>query len=655
MDIFREKIKKSYFGLLFLMFLTSIALSLTACKKKPLNKPKEIILFILLDAARADHFSSFGYNRITTPNIDRIAAKGISFKNHYAQSWATVVSLPQIFSGKYFSKGMMEIADILRRYVDYPFLVEKNPPKIIPEYLNSAGYKTILVSAHPWITENSRIAKGFKERVIVKPENGNPYAKADKVINNLIKIINRESEEKLFFYVHLMDTHFPHFANNLNNKFSSQNEEIENDLLIKNGFPVRVPTVYGDESFSLGNYPKKSLQHLIDLYDNDLFFTDKEIGRLYDYIESRNLKDKTLWIITADHGEALGENGMWGHAPFFFKANQHIPLIISGFPLKNQRLEINDFTENVDILPSILDMLNIQFNKRNFDGTSLLSLIDGDKKLERDYRSNIAFFASTMAIGAISDGIFLIKYLNFKKEIFKKRVPYSKEEIEKIIQEQIYSKYEKFLSNPFAIPDIPFLVRFTEDITYSPTDAVISWNPYKVSDNSSHRYIEERYENDDKWYVNLFNISANGKKETPPPVTLHMRVPNSKYKIYVETANALLSDSENKETAFRARAENEKEWKRITQKESPQLNEAFLKTFSSIDKKNSYFLLLGEYSINDQSFDIEIATEKKHWSIILGFLFIPESYKENLPKKKENIKKEKNERIEKLKALGYLQ
>jgi len=126
------------------------------------------------------------------------------------------------------------------------------------------------------------------------------------------------------------------------------------------------------------------------LYDKEIKYVDEQIGILLKNLEELGLDKNTLIIITADHGEALGEHNLYfTHGMFLYDELLKVPLImVGGFLPKNEIIKAQ--VESIDILPTIMDILRINYNKRGIEGISLLPTLYSKNKNDK-YGESYAF------------------------------------------------------------------------------------------------------------------------------------------------------------------------------------------------------------------------------------------------------------------------
>jgi arylsulfatase A-like enzyme len=358
-------------------------------------KPKNIIL-ITIDALRADHLGCYGYERDTTPNIDRLAKEGIFFKKAIDAPYTTA-SITALQTSTYPLIPERDYTDLSKRLT-------------LAEFLNKAGFFTVGVHSNPWFSIYNygkgfskfvdpmgvtNIQKGFFDKTkkqlsdyigkdsltyrIIKKVYSSlkrnkiiyPYAKAEEINSTVISYL-KGSLDRFYLWIHYMDVHEPYIPE----KFYF-GQEIDNEEIKK---------LMGKRGQNPSDISPEERKIIIDLYDNGIRYVDDKISGLLETIENLCDLNKTVLIITSDHGEALGERGYYGHCGgnkpvTLFDEMLHVPLIIwSGSKeiLSDISNDLNnrEFEEEIgliDIAPLILDILGID-KPKTFMGESPLKL-----------------------------------------------------------------------------------------------------------------------------------------------------------------------------------------------------------------------------------------------------------------------------------------
>ena len=309
-------------------------------------------ILIGIDTLPADHLGCYGYVRNTSPNIDRIAGEGVLFKNAFANGIPTHPAWTTILTG----------AHPLRHKI-VTHMGEVQLSKSIPmvqEVLRKNGYVTVAVdnmflkygSFYKWFTRGFNIYS--HPGGIPAPEAG-LKVQAENVTEISLKILQKLLEEKkpFFLFLHYWDPHAPYKPPSPFNR-----------LFWKKDFP---------ENESL-------LDFMISQYDGEIAYCDSEVGRLLEFLSDNGLFDKTIIIVTADHGENLMEHGNYMGHRGLYDCITRIPLIIR-FPNKEYKGVIDSFAQHIDITPTILTMIDAKIPS-TVDGISLINVIENKKKVK---------------------------------------------------------------------------------------------------------------------------------------------------------------------------------------------------------------------------------------------------------------------------------
>jgi arylsulfatase A-like enzyme/Tfp pilus assembly protein PilF len=299
-----------------------------------LNPQDLNILFFTLDTTRADHLGCYGYPRIETPNIDRLAGQGIRFENATSQAPLTLPSHSSIFTGTYpFYNGVRDNGG---------FYLESDKTTLA-EVLQQAGWVTSAFIGAFVLDSRWGVNQGFdyyydnfdfaKYKTISLDS---VQRKGGEVIQAFFDWFRGNWQKKFFSWIHLYDPHTPYEP------------------------PEPYKTRYGD--------------HPWGLYDGEIAYVDSLIGNVVEELEKKGLLQKTLIIIVGDHGESLGEHHESGHGFFVYDATQSVPLIVRVPAPALQDKVIESQVQNVDIMPSLLELLGLPL-PREVQGRSFLPLI----------------------------------------------------------------------------------------------------------------------------------------------------------------------------------------------------------------------------------------------------------------------------------------
>ena len=340
--------------------------------------PRQVIL-IMLDAARPDRFSCYDYGRPTTPEMDRLAAEGIVFRRHYAQATSTRASLPALIYSRYFCAPIFPNS----RHVPYsrPSDLFRRPDEAqvsLPMVYEVAGFKTAAITAHDWTGKETPFAAEFTEMHDLTPglrDRKYGYPRAEYVIDYVIRWLEQNEGQDFFLYLHLMDTHFPHFFGKDAQRFFGA-DRYAADRFQEGGSPRNLAA----------RLTKEDRRYLDALYDGSLRYTDRQIGRLVDFLRQQGSLRHTIIAITSDHGENLLEGpgdpatdgaSTLSHGGPWFERVAHTPLILFA-PGGPRGKDFPYFSEEVDVAPTLLALSGVPLPAgKSFDGVDLLPVLSG--------------------------------------------------------------------------------------------------------------------------------------------------------------------------------------------------------------------------------------------------------------------------------------
>ena len=332
------------------------------------NSPN--ILVIVVDTLRADHLSSYGYARRTSPNIDRLASEGVVFEHAIsASSWtypshvSLVTGRPQFEHGR----GKLALAPLFAPnkniFAGYP---------TIGEVLQQHGYRTGAFSANrSFFVHNLGFSPGFIH--------------FDDYFNSVPDMFARTlvGKELLRLYGKWLNKHLTAewLPYGTNNGFRKRADEVNKEVLnwidktgpahpffaFLNYYDVHDP--YGHPR-SPATTPSGTTAD-IELYDEGIKYTDEHIGQLLQALTQRSLDKNTLVILTSDHGESLGEHDFETHGRVLYWQVIHVPLVFWYPGHIPEGTRIARPVTNMAIAATIMDLLGV--DKEKFPGPALSS------------------------------------------------------------------------------------------------------------------------------------------------------------------------------------------------------------------------------------------------------------------------------------------
>ena len=270
------------------------------------------VLMVVLDAARADHVSCYGYARETTPGLDALAAAGLRMERCFAEAPFTAISVPSLLTGKHWrehgvhGKGQA-LAD--------SFVT-------LPEILAAAGYVTVGYSDNPFVSHGTGLTQGFAEfrETWTDPDFEGPGLRPELIGQRfLARAQEGFGERPVFAYLHLMPPHAPYVPGPDHDRW-------------------RDPHYAGPYDGSAEQLDAIDDQHLrvsaadsariVALYDGNLRRGDASLGRIVAGWQGLDRGRPLLVVVLSDHGEAFGEHGRWQHLSTVHDEMLHVPLVL---------------------------------------------------------------------------------------------------------------------------------------------------------------------------------------------------------------------------------------------------------------------------------------------------------------------------------------
>jgi arylsulfatase A-like enzyme len=325
------------------------------------------VLFVILDAGRADHFGAYGYARPTTPNIDRFAREGVLFERAFTPAVYTLGAMSSVWTSQYPDRHHADVSFAARLPRDRLTLAEL----LGAQGIHTAGFVSNVIAG-----SFNGFDRGFAEFHEVFREQST--SGADGLARTVPGWIAAQTGGRFFAYVHFREPHCPYNPPPpFDTRFGPEGP-ISRDMRMACGTGTWVTDVNQGRRPLSG--PEKD--HLVRLYDGNLAFADDVMGQIRAALEKANLLERTVVIISADHGEALFEHGWIGHNVQLYDESVHVPLIVR-FPAGQgppAGTRIGTLADLLDVAPTIADLFGVMgqgSSGRQFQGRSLLPVILG--------------------------------------------------------------------------------------------------------------------------------------------------------------------------------------------------------------------------------------------------------------------------------------
>jgi choline-sulfatase len=285
----------------------------------PASVPADFnVLLVTIDTARADHLGIYGYPRATTPNLDAMARAATVFEHGWAHAPSTRYSMPALLTGR------MPLDVYYDTAVDgWPGLLPS--ATTIAEALGALGFATGAITNYWYFDRIRHMDQGFAEydNENARLHTGVPGAGPEQTrgssskeqTDKAIAFVERHAAQRWFLWVHYYDPHYAYEPH------------------------PELPAFGSDR---------------VALYDGELRFTDLQIGRLLDSLRGKGLYDRTVIVVTGDHGEGFGEHGVDLHGYHLYAPQTKVPLIIRvpGLPARRAATPAG----HIDILPTLVNL-----------------------------------------------------------------------------------------------------------------------------------------------------------------------------------------------------------------------------------------------------------------------------------------------------------
>jgi arylsulfatase A-like enzyme len=365
------------------------------------------ILLLTIDTLRADHLSSWGYARPTTPVLDRMAAEGVRFTFAQSQRPKTGPSFTSIFTSGY-------CADHGIRKIGQPTACSM---RFLAEEMRALGYQTHAVVANAALAREFDFDQGFDtyiETWKVKPKrDGLDPTGAEAVTDLAEAVVDKMDDSKPFFlWVHYVDPHEPYSPP------APYRDLYQGDA--HSGPAVQVPVARRKARQSYAGIGQRQvldghtdLPFYVARYDAEIRYADQEIDRLIQALRRRGFYDRMVTLMTADHGESLGEHNYWfDHGMFGYQVCLHVPLIVRYPGVAAPRVDRNP-VELVDVAPTLLELAGKHLRDGMWmRGRSLVPQLEGRDEGVRDAAfSEAGYSTHGNWIRVVTDGRFTLHHL----------------------------------------------------------------------------------------------------------------------------------------------------------------------------------------------------------------------------------------------------
>lgn len=358
------------------------------------------ILVLDLDTLRPDHLGCYGYHRNTSPNIDSIAKDSVVFNNYYCSDAPCLPSRTALMSGRFgIHTGVVNHGGVA---ADFRLVGETRGFKddlalsSLPAFLRQEGFHTATIS--PFAERHSAwwFNAGFNE---VYNTGKSGHESAEEVTPVVLKWLEDNShKDNWFLHVNYWDPHTPYRAPaEFGNPFKDESyapwitPEIFEDHRKNKIGPHGPQEINMFDNMSYSQHPRyktelktyEDVRDCFDGYDCGIRFMDSHIGQLIQVLKDKGLYDDLAIIVTSDHGEAMGEFGIYGEHATADYTTSRIPMIVK-WPGGMKNHYDNGLHYNLDLAPTLAALFN-KDKKEYWDGQSYAGTITNGEEDGRDY------------------------------------------------------------------------------------------------------------------------------------------------------------------------------------------------------------------------------------------------------------------------------
>ena len=309
------------------------------------------VLLISVDTLRADHLGAYGYDKPTSPILDRFAEHSLLFERCQAHAPNTRPSVASLLTGFLPHETRVMHGGPLPDELD-----------TLAEILKERGYVTRAVVSNWVLRIKSGMDQGFDAydaRMQEREKNRKtwPERTAAHTTDAAIEMLDQPRDGPLFLWVHYQDPHGPYAPPDGSDR-EFRDDRPPRPLPVNAG----LSGIGGIPSYQVLG-PVRDHYDYIAAYDAEIRYFDEHLGRFLDALGERGLLEESLIVFTADHGEALGErNFFFNHVGYLYGTLTHVPMLLRwGDRLSGRR---RDPCQLIDVVPTVISALGIDRDPR---------------------------------------------------------------------------------------------------------------------------------------------------------------------------------------------------------------------------------------------------------------------------------------------------
>jgi arylsulfatase A-like enzyme len=356
---YRDRRRAAAAGFTACVALLATGLAAAACAPHDRAAIQRPIVVIAVDTLRADHLGTYGYSRDTSPRLDNLVQEGVVYEHAFATASWTLPSMTSLLTGRWPREHGAGYARPRAGARNFSKL--RDDVSTLAESLREAGYATGAVANVGFMSPRFGFGRGFESYDWV-PSTDEENRRAGASVDRALEWIDAHAEQPFFFLLHLFDPHRHYdaptpfrgkFTDSFRDRYGATLDTLESRLQAERD---------------------SDLEFHIAAYDEEIAYTDDQIGRFVDALRERGIWDDALVVLTADHGESLHDHDTRGHGGTLYNELIRVPFIVwgAGSPGTRERAPIS----LVDFTPTALEWAGAP-PAEDLPGISLLPALGG--------------------------------------------------------------------------------------------------------------------------------------------------------------------------------------------------------------------------------------------------------------------------------------
>ncbi len=344
-------------------------------------KERPSIIFVLVDTLRPDYLGAYGFAGDVSPGLDAFAREAVLFERAFAQAPWTKPSIASLFTSLH--PETHRVLTHRGRYGDAAGVAPTtdalaDEATTLAESLHAAGYATAAFVANPWLLAEHGFGQGFE---VYRGPDAMPIP-AHRLLRLAREwLATRDAKHPFFLYLHFMDVHGPYRAPKADYEAVRQSPTLgpsrpmsEAERARLRTYLLRAPWAQSDQAVDVREWRAR--------YAAGVRVLDRQLGRFLEELEKSGALDRSIVVVTSDHGEELADRGGWDHGHGLDDHQLHVPLLVRlpGGALGGRR--VSDVVSLVDVMPTLLAWAGVPV-PASAQGRDLTPVMRGDATEER--------------------------------------------------------------------------------------------------------------------------------------------------------------------------------------------------------------------------------------------------------------------------------